>query len=297
MLDKVDVLPKDCECDDPRVQDVKNKLNEVLDLINKLKDILPLVQKIIDAVNLLIKIAAAIKASIFLTPIVGQAALLSELMIVQNMTIANAIKSVEQLNILPSTLNRSINSMSNKLADVINKLGSVCTDESFAVSSEIQSAINKKPYDIGASTGGNWTLVSGSGANGSPIGQPPNPKSPFTDIDGSIWIWQGLLDPDSGVAWGSQPSRTNDYTMGTEFYTEVNVSAEDLQNRLDTINELISTQQDLLASLQEAPAQSYDGIGPPNADLGKLGDYYIDKTNKVIYGPKINTGWPTGVNY
>ena len=68
---------------------------------------LPIVQKIVDAVKLLIKIAAAIKASIFLTPIVGQAALLSELMIVQNMTIANAIKSVEQLNILPSILNRN----------------------------------------------------------------------------------------------------------------------------------------------------------------------------------------------
>ena len=297
LLDKVAVLPENCYCDDPRIQEIKDKLTQVLELIDKLKEILPIIDQIVDGVKLLISIAAAIKASIFLTPIVGQAALLSELMIVQNMTIANAIKSVEQLNVLPDALNRSIDSMSNKLADVINKLGSVCNDESFAVSSEIQSAINQKPYDIGVNSDGGWILVSGDGQGGSPIGQPPNPKSPYTDSFGSQWVWQGILDPGTGISWGSKQSRIDDETMGTEFYTQINVNAEDLQSRLDVINEIISDQRDLLASLQEAPAQSYEGTGTPDLNLGKLGDYYIDKTNKVIYGPKTNTGWPSGVNY
>ena len=301
LLDDVAVLPDDCQCDDPRIQSIQDKLDKVLSLINKLKDMLPIVQKIVDAVKLLIKIAAAIKASIFLTPIVGQAALLSELMIVQNMTIANAIKSVEQLNILPSILNRGVDAMASKLADVVNKLGSTCPDKEFDVSNEVQSAINQKSYDnipgLGTGGGGSWILIEGSGLSGSPTGQPPSPKSPFTATDGSTWIWQGILDPGTGIAWGSEQSRVSDDTMGTEFYSEINVSAEDLQSRLDTINDIVKNQQDLLASLQEAPAQSYEGQGAPALKLGKLGDYYIDKGNRIIYGPKTNSGWPSGVNY
>jgi hypothetical protein len=85
--------------------------------------------------------------------------------------------------------------------------------------------------------------------------------------------------------------------LGTEFYNELNVSSEDLESQLDVINKLVADQQDLLTSLQEAPAQSYEGRGIPDSDLGKTGDYYIDQTNKVIYGPKTNSGWPEGVNY
>jgi hypothetical protein len=301
LLDKVAVLPENCQCDDPRIKEIEDKLNQVLELINKLKELLPIVDKIVQGVKLLISIAAAIKASIFLTPIVGQAALLSELMIVQNMTIANAIKSVEQLNILPDVLNRGVDSMAKKLATVINSLGSVCSDKEFQVTNEIQDAINTKSYDnipnLNVGGGGNWILIDGDGRCGSPIGQPPLFKSPYTDNCGSQWVWQGILDPGTGISWGSEQSRRDDETMGTEFYSEINVNAEDLQSRLDVINEIISDQRDLLASLQEAPAQSYEGTGIPNLELGKLGDYYIDKTNKVIYGPKTNTGWPSGVNY
>ena len=40
-------------------------------------------------------------------------------MIVQNMTIENAMKSVEQLNILPDVLNRGVDSMATKLATTL----------------------------------------------------------------------------------------------------------------------------------------------------------------------------------
>ena len=38
---------------------------------------------------------------------------------------------------------------------------------------------------------GEWILKSGSGKNGAPLTAPPSPTSPFTDIDESIWIWNG----------------------------------------------------------------------------------------------------------
>ena len=41
----------------------------------------------------------------------------------------------------------------------------------------------------------------------------------------------------------------------------------------------------------------YTGQGNPPANIGREGDYYIDTENKIFYGPKTNTGWPsTGIS-
>jgi vacuolar-type H+-ATPase subunit I/STV1 len=85
--------------------------------------------------------------------------------------------------------------------------------------------------------------------------------------------------------------------LPSEFYREVNVSTDDIEQRLELIKQLIDSQQDLFESLQEAPAQSFNGTTPPEVDLGKSGDYFIDTAAKKIYGPKTINGWPEGVNY
>ena len=72
----------------------------------------------------------------------------------------------------------------------------------------------------------------------------------------------------------------------TEFYKDINVSESDLQQRSDTIEQLLEQQQNLLTSLLEAPSKVYQQVGAPAADLGKVGDYYINTTNNKIYGPK-----------
>ena len=41
----------------------------------------------------------------------------------------------------------------------------------------------------------------------------------------------------------------------------------------------------------------YAGQGNPPANTGREGDYYIDTENKIFYGPKTNTSWPsTGIS-
>ncbi len=77
----------------------------------------------------------------------------------------------------------------------------------------------------------------------------------------------------------------NDF-LPTEFYTEFNVSEQDLDFRSDTIEEVLKQQLDLLKSIQEAPSQVIQGAGVPNAVIGKAGDYYIDTQTQQIYGPK-----------
>jgi prefoldin subunit 5 len=106
--------------------------------------------------------------------------------------------------------------------------------------------------------------------------------------------------PTSTADSGSNFGDGFDYNdlLNTEFYTEINVSDEDLAKRSDDIKKLIDLQQSL-TTLQEAPSQVYQQVGKPANDLGKTGDYYIDTQNLMIYGPKpSDTEWPSmGVNY
>src|ERR1700740_1532619 len=47
----------------------------------------------------------------------------------------------------------------------------------------------------------------------------------------------------------------------------------------------------------KAGSQIYSGNGVPAAGLGILGDYYFDKTNSLLYGPKVAAGWGTPVSF
>ena len=83
----------------------------------------------------------------------------------------------------------------------------------------------------------------------------------------------------------------------TEFYNEENVSESDLQDRSNTIEQLLTQQRDLLTSLQEAPSKVYQQPGVPAGQVGKIGDYYIDTQSSSIYGPKPSlTDWGQPVN-
>jgi len=43
-------------------------------------------------------------------------------------------------------------------------------------------------------------------------------------------------------------------------------------------------------------SQIYSGSGTPPSSLGIVGDYYIDSTSLLLYGPKKSTGWPMPIN-
>ena len=79
--------------------------------------------------------------------------------------------------------------------------------------------------------------------------------------------------------------------LTSEFYQDLNVSDEDISNRLQLIEELVEQQRDLLLSIKEAPSQVINQAGVPNNSIGDIGDYYIDSTTNSIYGPKTDSGW------
>ena len=113
------------------------------------------------------------------------------------------------------------------------------------------------------------------------------------DLDGLETLQIPTLDSGAGDGTGDY----NDL-LPSEFYNELNVSDDDLQDRSDAIESLLQQQRDLLSSLLEAPSKVYQEPSTPNQSLGKIGDYYIDTQNKLIYGPKLVTdSWGMGINY
>ena len=95
---------------------------------------------------------------------------------------------------------------------------------------------------------------------------------------------------------GNDTSIINDQ-YPTEFYTNINVSDDDINLRFNTISELLENQLDVMTNLVEAPSKVYQASGVPENNLGKLGDYYINLDNQSIYGPKAQANdWRQPVN-
>lgn len=44
------------------------------------------------------------------------------------------------------------------------------------------------------------------------------------------------------------------------------------------------------------PVTLTPGDGPPSSGLGTEGGYWLDRLNKVLYGPKTNGGWPISIS-
>lgn len=70
------------------------------------------------------------------------------------------------------------------------------------------------------------------------------------------------------------------------FYREVNVTDEDINQRLQTIQSLLEEGQQISTSLKEAPSNVLSGTTDPDNNIGVSGDYYINTTSGVIFGPK-----------
>jgi hypothetical protein len=88
-------------------------------------------------------------------------------------------------------------------------------------------------------------------------------------------------------------------TVESKFYQLINVSQDDIELREDLITQLQEDQRSLL-DLLEAPSRVIVGIADeqPQSDQGKEGDYFINQTTRIIYGPKISdVTWPAGINY
>ena len=74
------------------------------------------------------------------------------------------------------------------------------------------------------------------------------------------------------------------------FYTELNVSDEDLDARYQEIVELIDGGFDIINNLVELPTNVLTGQGAPLNTIGTAGDFYINTQTNQLFGPKPTNG-------
>jgi hypothetical protein len=74
------------------------------------------------------------------------------------------------------------------------------------------------------------------------------------------------------------------------FYTELNVSDEDINARYQEIVELIDGGFDVINNLIELPTNVLTGQGAPADTLGTAGDFYINTQTNQLFGPKPTNG-------
>ena len=83
----------------------------------------------------------------------------------------------------------------------------------------------------------------------------------------------------------------------TQFYTTLNVSDDDLQDRISIIQDLLQQQLNVLQNLKEAPSKVLSGDATPTLAVGDENDYYVSLVEEKIYGPKTNNGWGIGIKF
>lgn len=99
----------------------------------------------------------------------------------------------------------------------------------------------------------------------------------------------GFLDNDITSATTGIGSSTGQIPDSL-FYRPVNVSEDDINDRLDSYESLLNRQVDLLTAIKEAPSNILSGTADPTANDGYAGDYFINTISGEIFGPKTQDG-------
>jgi hypothetical protein len=126
-------LPEKCKCDDPRIKKIKKDLTDVQTLITKLQTELPKIQKIINVTKTVITAANGVKTALsaaqLSNPVTAPVFLAMLLKDVQDVTIKNALASVQQLAKVPPTLTAQLSKFVPPIQDALGKIGSSCNGD------------------------------------------------------------------------------------------------------------------------------------------------------------------------
>jgi hypothetical protein len=72
----------------------------------------------------------------------------------------------------------------------------------------------------------------------------------------------------------------------SDFYKDVNVPDETINERIQIIREILLRGSNVLSDLRESPSKILSGTGEPVDGKGNAADYYIDINTNTVFGPK-----------
>ena len=289
-------LPPNLKCNDPSIKQIKDQIAQIQKQIVTIQQLVPKIQTTVSTVKSLIAVAQGIKLTLTVAqlsnPITAPVFIASQLMLIQDAVLVNAITSLKSLSAIPATLPGKLAPLIPQLVAAAKIVGNACGNE-------------EPPLDIPTiSDNGDSSDGSGDSGNNGYDGYDGLGDSSNNSNNGYDGLGDSSNNSNNGYdGLGDRIDGIDDVAgygdaLKTEFYTKVNVSEEDLDFRSDTIEQLLSQQRDLLTSILEAPSKVHQTTAAPIGSLGKLGDYVVDNANKNMYGPKLeNDSWGQPVKF
>jgi len=265
-IKSVTKLPKDCNCDDPRIQRVKIQISKIQSQLNAVQSGLSGIQSTVDNIKKLYDTAAiarnALYAAALLNPQTAGAIVQQQALLLQDAILVNTVQSLQSMTSIPTDA-------ISKMATIVPALLQSMQTVSLACSGDIdQLSVDELILN-------------------------ETNKNPESEIVTKVNDPADSIVKDSLNDWNSK--------LDSDFYNDANVSESDLIDRAaviqeyseqiqtidDSITDSIEISKKLAESILEAPAKIFKGNGIPNDDQGKIGDYYIDLDTNIVYGPKL----------
>jgi predicted transcriptional regulator len=138
---KAGALSKTILCDDPRVKELKQILQQIQSYITQIQNILRILNIIVPILAAAAQIAAVLINGQLANPVPSPPAV-SQTLAVQNELVANIAKALTQASIIITITNGAVSIASQLIGPVINLLSSICNNETFNVNQDTKNALN-----------------------------------------------------------------------------------------------------------------------------------------------------------
>jgi len=140
-ISKSNILPKNISCNDPKIVELKQILQQIQKYIAQIQNILRILNIIIPALTVAAQIASVLINAQLANPIPSPPAV-GQALAVQNELVANIAKALTQASIILGVVNGAVGLASKLIGPTINLLSSICNDEVFEVNQTTQTAID-----------------------------------------------------------------------------------------------------------------------------------------------------------
>ena len=141
IISKASALAKTILCDDPRVKELKQILQQIQRYITQIQNILRILNIVVPILAVAAQIAAVLINGQLANP-VPSPPVVGQTLAVQNELVANIAKALTQASVIITITNGAVTVASTLLGPVINKLSSICNTETFEVNQNTQDALD-----------------------------------------------------------------------------------------------------------------------------------------------------------
>ena len=131
-------LATNVKCDDPRMKKIKEQLAQVQEQITKIQETIPKIQTTINTVKQIVNTAVAIKAAIsaaqLSNPVTAAVFIATQLTLIQDATIVNALESLKQFEQVPPALTAKIQTVIPPILSALQRVEGACGENTPEVS-------------------------------------------------------------------------------------------------------------------------------------------------------------------